>query len=191
LGLKKGVVVDEAMRTSDPAIWACGDCVQTYQRITGQPVYAPLATNANKQGRIAGSSIAGEPAVFPGVLPSQVTEVFDLCVAGTGLTKAQAAQAGFCVEESAIIKGENASYYPGGTDNKLNLVFERKGGRLLGGQGIGGRSVAGRINVLAAAITAGMTVRALNDLDLVYSPSVAPVYDPLLIAASQAIKKVE
>ncbi|MEG0168347.1 MAG: CoA-disulfide reductase, partial [Ruthenibacterium sp.] len=83
------------------------------------------------------------------------------------------------------------SYYAGGTDNKLTLIFDRKSGRLLGGQGIGGSSIAGRVNVLVAAITAGMTVEQLNELDLVYSPSVAPVYDPILIAASQALKFVE
>ncbi|MEG0596603.1 MAG: FAD-dependent oxidoreductase [Oscillospiraceae bacterium] len=191
LGLKKGIVVDETLQTSDPAIWACGDCVQMYQLLTGEACYVPLGTVANKQGRIAGGNIGGEAGTFRGVLTSQVTKVFDLYIASTGLTIQQAKDAGFDAVSSGIVKRDRASYYAGGTDNKLTLIFDRKSGRLLGGQGIGGSSIAGRVNVLVAAITAGMTVQQLNELDLVYSPSVAPVYDPILIAASQALKFVE
>ena len=78
LGLKDGIVVDEHQRTSDPAIWACGDCVQMRHLLTGQPVYVPLGTTANKQGRVAGADLAGEEAAFPGVLGSMVTKVFEL-----------------------------------------------------------------------------------------------------------------
>jgi NADPH-dependent 2,4-dienoyl-CoA reductase/sulfur reductase-like enzyme len=188
LGLKKAIVVDAAMRTSDPSIWACGDCVQTTNLITGKPVYAPLGTNANKQGRAAGSSIAGERACFPGVLSSQVFKFFDLYAALTGLSPEAALASGFEAAETSIVKEDKGSYYPGGIETRLNLVFERSGGRLLGARGIGGVSIAGRVNVLAAAITAGMTVEQLNNLDLVYTPSVAPVYDPILIAAGSALK---
>ncbi|MEG1895803.1 MAG: FAD-dependent oxidoreductase [Oscillospiraceae bacterium] len=191
LGIKGGIVVDETLQTSDPHIWACGDCVQMYQLTTGQPCYVPLGTTANKQGRIAGGNIAGEKGVFKGVLASQVTKVFDLYISSTGLTTEQANAAGYDAVSSGIVKGDRASYYTGGTNNKLTLVLDKNSGVLLGAQGIGGVSVAGRINVLAAAITAGMTVEALNELDLVYSPSVAPVYDPILIAASQALKFVK
>jgi len=191
LGQKGSIVTDMAMRTSDPCIWACGDCVQTVNRITGQPVYAPLGTTANKQGRVAGSSIAGEDACFPGVVLSQACKVFDLFMAATGLTLDAAEAAGFTAAQNAITKGDRANYYPGAADNKINLVFERRNGRILGAQGIGSVSVAGRMNLLASAVTTGMTVAELNDLDLVYTPSVAPVYDPLLIAAGASLKFVE
>ncbi|WP_312641277.1 FAD-dependent oxidoreductase [Hydrogenoanaerobacterium sp.] len=190
LGLKGAIVVDDAMHTSDPNIFACGDCVQMRNIITGKTCYVPLGTTANKQGRVAGAAIAGEKASFPGVLGSQVTKIFDLYVAATGLSLNEALDAGYDAVSSSIMKGDRASYYPGSADNYITLVFERKGGRLLGAQGVGSFSVAGRMNVFVAAITAGMTVEQLNDLDLVYSPSVAPVYDPILIAASQALKKV-
>lgn len=190
LGLKNGIVVDETLQTADPAIWACGDCVQMFQLLTGEPCYFPLGTTANKQGRIAGGNIAGETGRFPGVLGSQVTKVFDLYIASTGFTLEQARASGFDPAATSIVKGDRASYYPGGGNNKLTLIFDRGDGRLLGAQGIGPATVAGRINVLVAAITAGMTVEQLNDLDLVYSPSVAPVYDPILIAASQGLKSV-
>ena len=191
LGLKGGIAVNDEMQTSDPCIYACGDCVQMKNRITGKAAYVPMGTTANKQGRIAGENIAGGHETFKGVLGSMVTKVFDLYIAATGLTLSQAKAAGYDAVSSVITKGDRASYYPGSRDNKLCLILDRKMGRLLGAQGIGSESVAGRINVFVAAITCGMTVDEINELDLVYSPSVAPVYDPILIAASQAMKKVD
>lgn len=191
LGLKGGIVVNDEMQTSDPSIYACGDCVQMKNRITGEAAYVPMGTTANKQGRIAGGNVAGGHETFKGVLGSMVTKVFDLYIAATGLTLGQAKAAGYDAVSSVITKGDRASYYPGSRDNKLCLILDKKTGRLLGAQGIGSESVAGRINVFVAAVTCGMTVEEINELDLVYSPSVAPVYDPILIAASQAMKKVE
>ena len=190
LGVRGSIVTDAAMRTTDPCIWACGDCAQTVNRLTGEPVYVPLGTVANKQGRVAGASIAGEDARFAGVVLSQICKVFDLFIAGTGLTLEAARAAGFKAVQSAITKGDKANYYPGSIDNKINLVFDSTNGKILGAQGIGSESVAGRMNVLVSAVTTGMTVAELNDLDFVYTPSAAPVYDPLLIAASSALKLV-
>lgn len=191
LGLKGGIVVDETMQTDSENIWACGDCVEMKHIITSRPVYIPLGTTANKQGRIAGENLAGGKERFPGVLGSMVTQVFGMTIAATGLSVEQAKQSGFEAVSSVITKADKASYYPGGRPNTICLILDQKSGRLLGAQGIGSESVAGRINVFAAAITAGMTVAQINDLDLVYAPPVAPVYDPILIAASQAMKKVE
>ena len=191
LGIKGSIVVDDGMRTSDPTIWACGDCVQMKNRVTGRPCHVPLGTTANKQGRIAGANAAGGHDTFPGVLGSMVTKVFDLYIAATGLSLQQALEAGYDAVSSVVTKGDRASYYPGGHDTRICLVLDRKSGRLLGAQAIGGESVAGRVNVFVAAITCGMTVEQVNELDLVYAPPVAPVYDPILIAASQAMKKVE
>ena len=191
LGIKGGIAVNDEMQTSDPSIYACGDCVQMKNRITGEAAYVPMGTTANKQGRIAGGNVAGGHETFKGVLGSMVTKVFDLYIAATGLTLSQAKAAGYDAVSSVITKGDRASYYPGSRDNKLCLILDKKTGRLLGAQGIGSESVAGRMNVFVVAITCGMTVEEINELDLVYSPSVAPVYDPILIAASQAMKKVE
>lgn len=191
LGLKGAIVVDDAMRTSDPNIWACGDCVQMKNLITGRPAYIPLGTTANKQGKIAGENAAGGSASFKGVLGSMVTKVFEQHIAATGLTLALAREAGFDAVSTLITKLDKASYYPGGKDNSLCLIFDKGTGRLLGAQGIGSESIAGRVNVLAAAITGGMTVKEVSQLDLVYAPSVAPVYDPVLIAATQALKMQE
>lgn len=190
LGLKGGIIVDDEMHTSNPDVWACGDCVQMKNRITGKPAYVPLGTTANKQGRIAGGNVVGGHDTFKGVLGSMVTKVFELYIAATGLSKDQAEQEGYETASATITKMDRASYYPGGRDNHICLILDKKTGRLLGAQGIGSESVAGRINVLATAITCGMTVEEINELDLVYAPPTAPVYDPILIAASQAIKKV-
>lgn len=189
-GLRKTIAVDSHMRTNAPSVWACGDCVQTYHLITGRPCWIPAGTTANKQGRVAGSNIGGESAEFPGVLGSQITKVFDLYAAVTGLNLRAAIESGFEAETASIVKSDKASYYPGGTDCRITLIFERAGGRLLGAQALGGISAAGRVNVLVAAVSAGMTARQLNGLDLLYSPAAAPVYDPLLIAAAQALRRV-
>lgn len=190
LGLKGGIIVDDEMHTSNPDIWACGDCVQMKNRITGKPAYVPLGTTANKQGRIAGTNVVGGHDTFKGVLGSMVTKVFELYIAATGLSKDQAVKEGYDAASVTITKMDRASYYPGGRDNHICLILDKKTGRLLGAQGIGSESVTGRINVLATAITCGMTVEEINELDLVYAPPAAPVYDPILIAASQAMKKV-
>ena len=191
IGFKGAIVVDEHQRTSDSDIYACGDCGQMKNLITGEPCYVPLGTTANKQGRIAGENLGGSNSTFKGVLGSQVTKIFEIYATSTGLTEAQAEQAGFAPAVCSITKNDRASYYPGGGQNHLTLVLDRHTGKLLGAQAIGTETVAGRMNVLATAITAGMTVMELNELDLVYSPSVAPVYDPILIAASQALKCVD
>ena len=191
LGIRGTIAVNDEMQTSDPCIWACGDCVQMKHRLTGHPVYVPLGTTANKQGRIAGENVAGGYETFKGVLGSMVTKVFELYIGATGLSLQQAKAAGYDAVSSVITKGDKASYYPGGQDSRICLVAERGTGRLLGAQGIGGESISGRINVFVTAITCGMTVYEINELDLVYAPPVAPVYDPILIAASQMIKKVK
>ncbi|QUH29235.1 FAD-dependent oxidoreductase [Vallitalea guaymasensis] len=190
IGYKGGIVVDDYMRTSDKSIYSAGDCVQMKNIITNTFTYVPLGTTANKQGKLVGANIVGENQKFRGILSSQVTKVFDFYIASTGLTIEQARNNGYNPVSISITKNDKASYYVGGKENHIYLVFERTTGKILGAQAIGSESVAGRINVLVAAITANMTVNDLNELDLVYAPPVAPVYDPLLIAASQAIKKV-
>lgn len=190
LGANNSIAVNDYMQTSDPSIWACGDCAETKHRLLKEPVYIPLGTTANKQGKLAGNNLSGGQECFQGVLGSMVTKCFDCYIAQTGLTPEKAKAEGYEVEDVCIEKSDRASYYPGGKTTYLRLIFERSEGRLLGAQGMGGESIAGRINVLAAVITAGMSVSELAGLDLVYAPPVAPVYDPILIAAMQAEKKI-
>lgn len=190
IGYKGGIVVDDYMRTNDFSIYAAGDCVQMKNIVTDCPTYVPMGTTANKQGKLAGGNIIGENTKFRGVLASQVTKIFDMYVASTGLTVNQALDNGHQVDTISITKNDKASYYAGGKENYIYLVFDKITGKILGAQAVGSESIAGRINVLVTAITANMTVKDLAELDFVYAPPVAPVYDPLIIAASQAIKKV-
>ncbi len=191
LGIKGAIAVDRNMRTSDPSIWAAGDCAENFNSITGKPCYIPLGTTANKMGRTAGSSIGGEEIPFHGVMGSMVTKVFDTYIATTGLTLKQAEEAGFEAVESEIKQRDKASYYPGHRIMYLNFILDAASGRLLGAQTVGSEAAAIRIDTLVAAIDAGMTVSQVNELDLIYAPPVAPVYDPILIAAGQAVKKVK
>ena len=191
LGIKGAISVDKKMQTSDSSIWACGDCAETHNSLTGKPCYIPLGTTANKMGRVAGGNIGGEDNEFHGVLGSMVTKVFDCYIAATGLNLAQAKDAGYEAAESEITMRDKASYYPTQKPMRLNFVLDTKTGRLLGAQAVGSESAAIRIDTLVAAVDAGMTVSQVNDLDLIYAPPVAPVYDPILIAASQAMKKVK
>lgn len=194
LGFKGGIVVDEYLQTSDSSIWACGDCVQMYNTITKEPCYVPLGTTANKQGKIAGQNISckfDKKETFKGVLGSCTTKVFDLYIASTGLTIEQAEKYGYKPEAVSITKGDRASYYPGSENNHIYLVFDTSTGILLGAQAIGSNTITGRINLLIAAIFSKMTISQINELDLVYAPPVAPVYDPILIATAQATKKIK
>ncbi len=184
------ILVDAYQRTSDSGIFACGDCVQMFDCIDQNPAYFPLGTTANKQGKLAGLNAAGANKRFPGVLGSQITKVFELYVGATGLSLASALSLGYDAACCSVKKADRASYYPGATDNHITLVFEKSGGRLLGAQAAGGCSIAGRLNVAATAIAAGMTIEMLNGVDFVYAPPVAPVYDPMLIAASQSLKRL-
>ena len=182
LGRKGAVVVDEHMRTSDPDIYAAGDAVQVCDAVTGAPSLVPLAGPANKQGRIAADNIAGIPSVYRGVQGSSVLKVFDMTAAATGLSARAARDAGLDADSALLFSPEHASYYPGGRNMTLKVVYERAGGRILGAQCIGFGGVEKRIDVLAAAVRAKMTAEDLTDLDLCYAPPYSSAKDPVNMA---------
>lgn len=191
IGSTGAIQVNSSFRTSDDSIWACGDCIETYHVVTGRPVYMPLGTHANKQGKCAGAAIAGKSVKNPGVAGSQIAKIASLYVGGTGLSEREAQAAGFSPVVVTIKKNDCASYYPGGKECRVRLVGDQQTKAVLGGQAIGGASIAGRINVIAAAVSAKMSVAELAALDMVYAPPVAPVYDPIIIAAEQLVKEIE
>ncbi|MCI0403427.1 MAG: FAD-dependent oxidoreductase, partial [Acidobacteria bacterium] len=189
LGATGGIRTDDRQQTNLPSIYAAGDCVETIHRVTGGPTYAPLGTTANKQGRVAGENAAGGNATFPGVVGTLVTKVFELEVAKTGLNQAEARGAGFSAE-SVSIESRSRAKYLGVTPLRATLVVDRESGRLLGGQLAGEEGAARRIDVVATALSARMTLADFVHLDLGYAPPYGPVYDPLLIAAWEALKKI-
>ena len=190
LAANGAVRVDDTCATGVHGIWAAGDCCEVKHLVSGKPVYIPLGTTANKMGRVAGSCIAGERERFPGVVGTAITRAFSVEIGVTGLSPAEAKEAGFDPVECVTEAGSRAGYYPGGGSVLVQLTAERRG-RLLGGQVVGPEGVKGRIDTLAAAITAGMKIDDLAMLDLAYAPPFAPVWDPLLVAAGVLKGKVK
>jgi len=183
------LLVDERMRTSDPRVFAAGDCIAVHHRVLDGPAYVPLGPAANKTGRTAGTVAAGGDARFGGVVGTAVVKVFDLTVAHTGLTLEEARGRGMPAEATDVTAKSRAKYYPGAEPILVRLVHE-PGGRLLGAQMAGRDGVAQRIDVIATALQARMGVGDLLGLDLAYAPPYSPVYDPL-IQAAQAVRVKE
>jgi CoA-dependent NAD(P)H sulfur oxidoreductase len=181
----RSVVADTCMRTSLPDVFAAGDSVALPHLVLGGPAWVPLGPAANKTGRVAGTVAAGGAASFAGVVGTAVVKVFDLEVARTGLTLAEARAAGLAAAATDVVSRSRAKYYPGGAPLRARLVHAPDG-RLLGGQLAGREGAAKRIDVLATALHAGLTVSDLAALDLSYAPPFAPVYDPVLAAAIKA-----
>ena len=184
------LLVDDEMRTSLPRIWAAGDCIAPYHRVLGRPAYVPLGPAANRTGRVAGTVAAGGTASFPGVVGTAVVKVFDLEVARTGLTLAEAEAAGIDAVATDVVHRSRAKYYPGSAPLSVRLVHERSG-RVLGAQLVGREGAAKRVDVVAAALHAQLTVADLGALDLSYAPPFAPVQDPLLMVAQAAARTRE
>jgi NADPH-dependent 2,4-dienoyl-CoA reductase/sulfur reductase-like enzyme len=181
----RSVEVDEGMRTSLPGVYAAGDAVALPHLVLDRPAWVPLGPAANKTGRVAGTVAAGGSASFKGVVGTVAVKVFELEVASTGLGLAEARAAGLDAVATDEVSRSRAKYYPGSSPLHVRLVHTREG-RLLGGQLAGREGVAKRVDVLATALYAGLTVADLAALDLSYAPPFAPVYDPVLAAAIKA-----
>ncbi len=177
LGASGAIVVDRTMRTSVPGIWAVGDAAESFHVVTGEPVWVPLGSTANKMGRIAGDVLTGGTLEHRGILGTGIVRVFDLPVAMTGLTEDAAREAGYDVEVIHNIKPDHSEYLGGG---KLLIkgVADRATGRLLGTQAIG-PGADKRTDVFATAITYGADVADLFHLDLAYAPPFATTKDPV------------
>ncbi|HLY81371.1 MAG TPA: FAD-dependent oxidoreductase [Acidimicrobiales bacterium] len=186
-GVRGAIVVDRRQRTSAEGVWAAGDCCESFNLVTGKQVHVALGTVANKQGRVAGINIGGGYATFPGVVGTAITRVCALEIGRTGLTEKEATAAGFGYVVAKIESTTTAGYIPGAGPITVKLLAERGSGRLLGGQVFGTEGTAKRIDVLATAITAGMTAEDLVELDLSYAPPFSPVWDPVQAAARKAL----
>ena len=184
LGARGAIKVDRAMRTGLPDIYAAGDCVVTYHRLLGE-AYLPLGTTAHKQGRVAGENAAGGNREFAGSLGTQVVKIFDQAAARTGLRDHEAAPAGFDPVTVGSEAYDHKAYYPGSHRIHMRFTGDRSTGRLLGVQLFGNRhaEVAKRIDVAATAIFHGMTVDAISDLDLSYTPPLGSPWDAIQIGA--------
>jgi NADPH-dependent 2,4-dienoyl-CoA reductase/sulfur reductase-like enzyme len=189
LGPSGAIAVDNRMQTNLSGIFAAGDCAEVQNLVSGTPCYVPLGTTANKQGRVAGENAAGGRATFDGVVGTLVTRVFELEVARTGLGVTQARKSGFTPDKVAVRTYSRAQYLQGSPIDTV-LIFDLSSGRLLGCQMIGEEGVAKRIDAVAVALHARMRIPDLLHLDLSYAPPFGPVWEGLLVAARQAVKKL-
>ena len=178
------------MRTSAPGVFAAGDCVETFHRVSRARVAIALGTHANKQGRVVGINATGGSAVFPGAIGTAVSKLCAYEVARTGLGEAEARDAGFDAFSVAIDSQTRAGYYPGASPIRVKVIVEHATGRLLGAQIIGQEGAAKRIDVLAVCIWQEMGVEEIQSLDLAYAPPFSPVWDPVLSAARVAAREL-
>ncbi|MGG7451435.1 FAD-dependent oxidoreductase [Plantibacter auratus] len=182
-GAAGAVVVDERMRTGLPHVWAAGDGVITHHRMLGV-TYLPLGTTAHKQGRVAGENAIGGDTRFAGSLGTQVVKVFDLVAARTGLRDHEATTAGYTPHSSTAIADDHKAYYPGATPISIRITGATDSGLLLGAQLVGtrGAEIAKRVDTYATALHHGMTVGAMSDLDLSYTPPLGSPWDAVQLA---------
>ncbi|MET0459327.1 MAG: FAD-dependent oxidoreductase [Ilumatobacteraceae bacterium] len=190
LGPKDAILVDERQHTSAAGVWAAGDCATVTSLITGQPMHIALGTYANKHGRTAGINIGGGRAVSRPVLGTAVTKLCELEIGLTGLGIDAATAAGFDAVATTVDTTTLAGYLPPAAGMTIRMVAEKGTGRVLGAQILGGPGSAKRIDTVATAITAGMTVADVTDLDLAYAPPFSSVWDPVAVAAREALKSV-
>lgn len=182
LGTTGGIAVDDQLRTSDPHIWAVGDAVEVRDPVTGLPGLIPLAGPANHQGRLAADSIFGRPGRYGGTWGTAVLRVFSMTAACTGPNERALQRAGIRYQAVHLHPQSHAGYYPGAQPIALKILFAPDTGRLLGAQAVGKDGVDKRIDVLATALQAGMTVDDLADLELAYAPPVGSAKDPVNLA---------
>lgn len=182
LGVKGSIVVNDRMETSAADIYAVGDAVQVRHFVTGEDAVIALAGPANKQGRIAADNICGGDSHYRGSLGTSIIKIFDMTVAGTGLTEKAAAAAGLSYESVVLSPSSHAGYYPGAKVMTMKVVYEKESLRLLGAQIVGTEGVDKRIDVLATAIHAGIRADKLKDLDLAYAPPFSSAKDPVNMA---------
>lgn len=181
LGPRGGIKVDAGMRTSDPFIYAVGDAVEETDFVTGESVLIPLAGPANRQGRIAADNMLGRRETYKKTQGTAICKLFDLAVASTGLNEKRLVQLGLPFEKAYVHPGSHAGYYPGAHPVSLKLLFAPDG-KIYGAQAIGKDGVDKRIDVLAVAQRAGLTVFDLQDLELTYAPPFGSAKDVINMA---------
>jgi NADPH-dependent 2,4-dienoyl-CoA reductase/sulfur reductase-like enzyme/rhodanese-related sulfurtransferase len=182
IGPTGGILVDDRMRTSRANIYAVGDAVEVRDFVSGDPALVPLAGPANRQGRIAAEVILGRDSRYQGTQGTAVCKVFDQCFAMTGLSEAALARKGLPFHRIYVHPADHATYYPGAQAITLKLLFEPGTGRILGAQAVGRAGVDKRMDVLATAQRAGLTVYDLENLELCYAPPYGSAKDVINMA---------
>jgi rhodanese-related sulfurtransferase len=186
LGALGGIRVNDHLQTSDPKIWAVGDAIEVRDRVTGAWGIIPLAGPANRQGRIVADNISGRPSRYEGTWGTAILRLFDLTAGCTGANEKSLRKAGIPFQAVHLHPGSHAGYYPGAEPIAMKILFAPGSGRLLGAQAVGHDGVDKRIDVLATALKAGMTVNDLAELELAYAPPFGSAKDPVNLAGMAA-----
>ena len=191
LEVEKAIIINDHCQTSDPDIYAAGDCVMTTNLVSGQRVYSPMGSTANRQGRVIGTNITGGDAVHPGVVQTAVCKMFDWSLGAVGLSERVAKQLGYDTV-TAIVPGPDITHFmPGKKLIMTRLLADRTTGRILGVQIVGPGKVDKRIDTMVAAITFGATAKQLANLDLSYAPPLSSAMENLTNAANVLQNTIE
>jgi NADPH-dependent 2,4-dienoyl-CoA reductase/sulfur reductase-like enzyme/rhodanese-related sulfurtransferase len=182
VGPRGGIRVNEHLQTSDPDIYAVGDAIEVKDFVLGVPTQVPLAGPANRQGRIAADHIFGRDARYRGTQGTAIVRVFERTAAMTGASEKALQRVGRAYRKVYVHPAHHAGYYPGAETMALKLLFAPDTGRILGAQAVGGNGVDKRIDVLAVAIQAGMTIYDLEEMELAYFPQFGSAKDPVNMA---------
>jgi NADH oxidase (H2O2-forming) len=186
---KFGIIVDEKLKTNLKDVYAAGDCVESVSLVNKKTFVAQLASTASNQGIVAGINAADGKAVYEGALGTFASKIGSLEVAATGFNSSYAEENGYDVligKAKAAVKPE---WFPKSNKLTLKIVADGKNGKVLGGQAIGEQGAAERINIIAAAIKAGFTLKDLVELELAYCPALSDVKDVILMAAEFGLRR--
>lgn len=190
IGATGAINVNDHLQTSDPDIYAGGDCVENVNRLTGTPAYAPLGSTANKHGRVIGDNVTGGDSTFDGILGTTVFKAFDFNVGCTGLSERECSRLGIPYAAALTPGPDRAHYYPTSRPMVLKMIANSQTGKLLGLQAVGTGDVVKRIDVAATAMTCGAAVRDISQLDLGYAPPYSSAVDILAHAANVIDNKI-
>jgi len=191
IGETGAIKVNERMQTNFPDVFAAGDCVETINIVTDKSVWIPLGSTANKMGRIAAINITGGYEEFKGITGSMVVKIFDYTASKTGLSEKEAKELGYDYVIAILMHRDKSGYMPDAKEITIKMIAEKSSGRILGAQVIGKGDADKRVNVVAAALTANMTVKEFMGIDLTYAPPYSPSIDPILIAAQMLYSKLK
>ena len=183
IGELGGIYTNEYMQTSDPSIYAVGDAIEEKDFVTGKQTMVPLAGPANRQGRMAADNMLGRSETYQGTQGTAICKIFDLAVASTGKNEKQLKREGVEYQKVYVHTASHASYYPGAEVVSFKMLFDPKSGKIFGAQAVGKDGIDKRIDVMAVAQRAGMTVEQLQHLELTYAPPYGSAKDVINQAA--------
>jgi len=189
LEIKRGIVVDECLRTSDPNIYAIGDCAEVYDAVTGERILSQLGTTAVRMAKVAAENVFNKNVKFKPVFNTAITELFDLEIGTFGITQERARKEGIEVVVGKFKGSTKPEYYPGGKPITVKLIFRKDNKKLIGAQIVGGERVWGRIMALSFAAQKETTVEDIAYGETAYAPPISPTIDPITVAAEMALRR--